>query len=75
MDAGNLIRGGAANGLVVITQMRPISVIFTVPEAELPAVLEAYRRGKRPQVEAWDRADDLPGAERQRDVLKRALSP
>ena len=41
VDAGNLIRGGDANGLVVITQMRPISVIFTVPEAELPAVLEA----------------------------------
>jgi multidrug efflux system membrane fusion protein len=28
-----------------------------VPEAELPAVLEAYRRGKRPQVEAWDRSE------------------
>jgi len=57
VDAGNLIRGGDANGLVVITQMRPISVIFTVPEAELPAVVEAYRRGKRPQVEAWDRSE------------------
>ena len=45
VDAGNLIRAGDANGLVVITQMRPISVIFTVPEAELPAVLDAYRRG------------------------------
>ena len=33
--------GGDATGLVVITQMRPISVIFTVPEAELPAVVEA----------------------------------
>ena len=57
MDAGNLIRGGDANGLVVITQMRPISVIFTVPEAELPAVLDAYRRGKSLQVEAWDRSE------------------
>ena len=47
MDAGNLIRSGDANGLVVITQMRPISVLFTVPEAELPAVLAAMRRGKR----------------------------
>jgi multidrug efflux system membrane fusion protein len=57
VDAGNLIRGGDANGLVVITQMRPISVIFTVPEAELPAVVEAYRRGQRAQVEAWDRSE------------------
>ena len=57
VDAGNLIRGGDANGLVVITQMRPISVIFTVPEAELPAVVEAYRRVGRLQVEAWDRSE------------------
>jgi multidrug efflux system membrane fusion protein len=57
VDAGNLIRSGDPNGLVVITQMRPISVIFTVPETELPAVLEAYRRGNRPPVEAWDRAE------------------
>ena len=57
VDAGNLIRSGDANGLVVITQMRPISVIFTVPEAELPAVLDAYKRGNRPPVQAWDRAE------------------
>jgi multidrug efflux system membrane fusion protein len=57
VDAGNLIRSGDANGLVVITQMRPISVIFTVPETDLPAVIEAYRRGNRPPVEAWDRAE------------------
>ena len=46
VDAGNLIRSGDANGLVVITQMQPISVLFTVPEADLPAVLEACRRGQ-----------------------------
>lgn len=57
VDAGNLIRSGDPNGLVVITQMRPISVIFTVPEAELPAVIDAYRSGQRPPVEAWDRAE------------------
>jgi multidrug efflux system membrane fusion protein len=59
VDAGNLVRSGDPNGLVVITQMRPISVIFTVPEAELPAVLEAMRAGRRLPVEAWDRADSV----------------
>ena len=59
VDAGNLVRAGDPNGLVVITQMRPISVIFTVPEAELPAVLEAMRAGQRLPVEAWDRADSV----------------
>jgi multidrug efflux system membrane fusion protein len=60
VDAGNLIRAGDPNGLVVITQMRPISVLFTVPEAELPAVLEAMRRGQRLPVDAWDRAEKAP---------------
>lgn len=59
VDAGNLVRAGDPSGLVVITQMRPISAIFTVPEAELPAVLEAMRAGQRLPVEAWDRADSV----------------
>lgn len=57
VDAGNLVRSGDANGLVVITQMRPISVLFTVPEAELPAVLEGMRGNRPMQVQAWDRAE------------------
>lgn len=63
VDAGNLIRSGDANGLVVITQMHPISVLFTVPEAELPAVLEAMRGSGRLRVEAWDRAETKKLAE------------
>jgi multidrug efflux system membrane fusion protein len=57
VDAGNIVRGGDANGIVVITQMRPISVIFTVPETDLPPVLEALRANRKLPVEAWDRAD------------------
>jgi multidrug efflux system membrane fusion protein len=59
VDAGNLVRASDPNGIVVITQMRPISVLFTVPEAELPDVLEPMRAGRRPPVEAWDRADSV----------------
>ncbi len=59
VDAGNLVRSGDANGIVVITQVRPISVIFTVPETDLPPVLEALRSNKRLPVEAWDRADAI----------------
>lgn len=59
VDAGNLIRSGDASGLVVITQMQPISVLFTVPETDLPAVLQAMRRGGTPAVEAWDRAESV----------------
>ena len=57
VDVGNLVRSGDANGIVVITQMQPISVLFTVPEVELPAVLNAMRAKESPVVEAWDRAE------------------
>jgi multidrug efflux system membrane fusion protein len=57
VDAGNLIGSNDPNGLVVITQVRPISVIFTVPEAELQAVLNGLRQGRDMPVEAWDRSD------------------
>ena len=57
VDAGNIVRGGDANGIVVITQMRPISVLFTVPETDLPPVLASLRADRKLPVEAWDRAD------------------
>ena len=63
VDPGNLVRSTDPNGIVVITQMRPISVLFTVPEADLPAVLEGMRGATRMVVEAWDRADSAKLAE------------
>ena len=57
VDPGNLISSNDPNGIVVITQVRPISVIFTVPEAELQAVLNGLRQGRDMPVEAWDRSD------------------
>jgi membrane fusion protein, multidrug efflux system len=63
VDPGNLVRSTDPNGIVVITQMRPISVLFTVPEADLPAVLEGMRGSKRMVVEAWDRSDHTRLAE------------
>ena len=55
VDAGNLIRPNDANGLVVITQTRPITVMFTVPEIDLQKVLEPLRAGEGLPVEALDR--------------------
>ena len=57
VDAGNLVTSNDPNGIVVVTQMRPISVLFTVPEAELPPVLAGMRSDRRMPVEAWDRSD------------------
>jgi len=57
VDAGNLIRANDQSGLVVITQTRPIAVLFTVPEIDLQKVLEPLRAGESLAVEAWDRSE------------------
>ncbi|GKT24436.1 efflux RND transporter periplasmic adaptor subunit [Acidovorax sp. SUPP3334] len=57
IDAGNLVATADAQGLVSITQTRPITVVFAIPEIQLPAV-RAHARGNRPLVvQAWDRAE------------------
>jgi multidrug efflux system membrane fusion protein len=45
LDTGNVIRPTDANGLVVLTQVQPISVVFTLPTSEIPAVQAALARG------------------------------
>ena len=57
VDAGNLIRANDTNGLVVITQTRPIAVMFTVPEVDLDKVVGPLRSGGQLEVEAWDRSE------------------
>jgi multidrug efflux system membrane fusion protein len=55
VDAGNMVHSSDANGLVVITQVQPIGVIFTIPQDVLPQVLARMRSGEKLPVEAWDR--------------------
>jgi len=57
LDLGNLVAANDTTALVVITQTEPINVAFTLPETELPSVLERYRSGTSLPVEAWDRGD------------------
>lgn len=55
VDPGNMVRANDANGLLVITQLTPISVVFTIPEDNLPVVMERVRSGKPLTVDAYDR--------------------
>ena len=55
VDPGNIVRGGDANGIVVITQLQPISVIFTIPQDQLPSVLKRMTGAEKITTEAWDR--------------------
>lgn len=56
VDPGNVVRVSDANGIVVITEFQPISVVFPIPEDELPRVLKRLRAGDRIAVDAYDRA-------------------
>jgi multidrug efflux system membrane fusion protein len=56
VDPGNIVHASDTNGLLVVTQLQPISVIFTLPEDQLPEVLKRTRGGSRLAVEAFDRA-------------------
>lgn len=55
VDAGNVIRSSDAAGLVVITQVDPVTVVFSIPQDHLPRVLRQLKAGEKPAVEAWDR--------------------
>src|ERR1700724_3630746 len=55
VDAGNYVQTSDPNGIVVVTQLQPISVIFTVAEDNLPAVMKRVRAGAVLPVTAYDR--------------------
>ena len=55
VDSGNIIRSSDATGLVVITQIDPITVVFTIPQDNLQRVLKQLKAGEKLAVDAWDR--------------------
>jgi membrane fusion protein, multidrug efflux system len=57
VDAGNFVQTTDTTGLVIITQLQPISVIFVVPEDDLPAIMAQMRTSTQLQVTAFDRAN------------------
>ncbi|MPW19229.1 MdtA/MuxA family multidrug efflux RND transporter periplasmic adaptor subunit [Paraburkholderia sp. CNPSo 3157] len=57
VDPGNYVTPGDTNGVVVITQLQPISVIFTTSEDNLPAILKQLHAGTKMSVTAYDRSN------------------
>ena len=55
VDPGNIVHANDPSGLVVITQLQPITVVFTIPEDSLPPVLAKLKAGEPLPVEAFDR--------------------
>jgi multidrug efflux system membrane fusion protein len=55
VDPGNIVHATDTTGLVIITQVQPISVIFTLPQDQLPQVFDKLHKGAQLAVEAYDR--------------------
>jgi multidrug efflux system membrane fusion protein len=56
VDEGNYVQLNDTNGIVVITQLQPITALFSVPEDQLPVIMSRLREGATLTVTAWDRA-------------------
>jgi membrane fusion protein, multidrug efflux system len=55
VDSGNIVHASDTSGLVVITQLQPITVVFTIPEDSLPQIMRRVKAGEKLTVEAYDR--------------------
>jgi membrane fusion protein, multidrug efflux system len=57
VDPGNYVQTTNSSGIAVLTQLQPITVIFTIPEDELPGIMPQFNAGTPLVVTAYDRAN------------------
>ncbi len=55
VDPGNQVHASDTNGIAIIAQLQPMTVVFAVPESYLPAINQRVASGEEVAVEAWDR--------------------
>jgi multidrug efflux system membrane fusion protein len=58
VDPGNMVQASATTPLVVVTQIQPITVVFTIPEDSLPPIQARLRQGAKLPLDAYDRTGD-----------------
>ena len=74
VDPGNIVHAADTNGMIVITQVQPIAVIFTLPEDVLPQVV-SQMRGRELAVEAYSRDNDTKIAEGRLLTIDNQIDP
>jgi multidrug efflux system membrane fusion protein len=75
VDPGNIVQTADTNGLLVITQMDPISAIFTISEDQLQVVLQKMAAGQTLEVDAYDRAGKTKLAQGTLTTLDNQIDP
>jgi len=58
VDPGNLVQSSGTTPLVVVTQLQPITVVFTIPEDNLPPIQARLHQGAKLPVDAYDRTGE-----------------
>ncbi len=74
IDPGNIVHANDQNGMLVITQMEPIAVVFTLPEDNLQAILPRMRAGTLP-AEAFSRDDRTRIAAGKLETIDNQIDP
>jgi membrane fusion protein, multidrug efflux system len=75
VDVGNIVHASDTNGLLVITQLQPISVIFSLPQDQLPEVNGKLRSGVQLVVDAYDRDDTAKIASGKLQTIDNQIDP
>jgi len=75
VDQGNYVQTGDANGIVTITQTQPISVIFSVPEDNLPSIMKRLAAGATLPVTAYDRSQSKVLAKGELTTVDNTIDP
>jgi multidrug efflux system membrane fusion protein len=58
VDPGNIVQPSDATGIVVITQLQPIAVVFAIPEDNIPGVMQKLQAGVKLPVDTFDRSQN-----------------
>jgi multidrug efflux system membrane fusion protein len=75
IDPGNIVSANGTSGLVTVTQLKPITVIFTLAQDFLPEVVKGMRGGRPIRVDALDRAKQQPIAQGELLTIDNQIDP
>jgi membrane fusion protein, multidrug efflux system len=75
VDQGNYVQAGDTSGIVVITQIQPITAVFTLPEDDLPAITKRLRAGATLPVAAYDRSMTTKLADGRLSTIDNQIDP
>jgi multidrug efflux system membrane fusion protein len=74
VDPGNMVHASDQNGLLVVTQLQPIAVLFTLPEDNLSMVTQ-HMHGRSLEVQAWNRDDTQQVASGRLETIDNQIDP